>query len=79
MERNLGLSAWRTHAVRGKVGRQVVDALHVLHDPSIFAARLPRNECAIFHPNSLESSDESALRAARITANIQPGQATESP
>jgi hypothetical protein len=37
------------------------------------------NECAIFHPNSVERSDESALRAAPIAANIQPGQATESP
>ena len=33
MERNLGLSAWRSHAVRGKVGRQAVDALHVLQTP----------------------------------------------
>jgi len=39
----------------------------------ICAALLPRNEYAIFHPNSLEGSNESALRAARITANIQPG------
>src|SRR5215470_20346921 len=36
MEPNLGLSAlsaWRSHAVRGKIGRQAVDALHVLQTP----------------------------------------------
>ena len=41
LERNLGLSAWRSHAVRGKVGRQAVDALHVLQTP-VFALHVCR-------------------------------------
>ena len=58
MERNLGLSAWRSHAVRGKVGRQAVDALHVLQTP-VFSLHVCREM-------NVRSSSELSRKERRI-------------